>query len=194
VRFQLHIKALSAQYAAYRRVRQKPQMFSFVLGLIGSILGVLVAAYVGRLLDKHFQLPASSSTSDLAIEYPHQFRLRIAVFFASLMLPSFFLLAATIVTVLATNWLTDSFAIFLFGIFLSTGFIFNALAVFLRCPKCQKHVLIQWISAPPHGEQDPSVDSGVSTVKQINRDGRFHCMYCGQKFQVNQSRLKRFFW
>ena len=159
-------------------------MNSFLIAFVSSIAAGVVATFVMGLFNKHFQLPSKSFASDPIAQFPHAMALRIAASFAFLMTPAFLLLLVSIVATATHAWRNDEFALGSFGLFAGVEAAFFSFAFALRCPKCRKHVLLQWVSAPPHGEKDVNIDSGASTAHQVLWKQRFHCMYCGQQYQV----------
>ena len=159
-------------------------MNSFLIAFVSSIAAGVVATFVMGLFNKHFQLPPKSFASDPIAQFPYPMALRIAAFFAFLMTPAFLLLVVSMVATVTHVWRNDQFVFGSFGLFVGFEAAFFSFAFVLRCPKCRKHVLLQWVSAPTHGEKNINIDSGASAAHQVMWKQRFHCMYCGQQFQV----------
>lgn len=162
-------------------------MNSFLIAFAGSIAAGVIATIVSSLFNNHFQVPLKSFSSDRAVLYPHPVRLRIAAFSATLALPSFLVFLASMVMTITDVWRNEEFLWGSFGVYVGFMAVYFALALILRCHKCKKHVLLQWITAPPYGERDSDVDAGVSAVDGIVWKGKFHCMYCGQQYRVGDS-------
>jgi DNA-directed RNA polymerase subunit RPC12/RpoP len=60
--------------------------------------------------------------------------------------------------------------------------LYFTFAFSISCPKCTRHLLIQWTEHPPHAEKTKRVEGWAAIVLKVARNHDFLCMYCGQRF------------
>jgi len=158
--------------------------YSYEFAFLASFMGALVAAGVVHLLDKFVSVPTVSFIEAPVIPYPHGLRLRVAsyaVFCAwGLLLLCLGLLGWAIVSDVRYVHL----GIWTFAAFCGFFILYLALAITLKCPKCQERLTIQWTSEPRHTERMWGMDGWASVIVRVATTGKFRCMYCGQRFTL----------
>jgi hypothetical protein len=161
-------------------------LIAFVMtSLAGAAIGPLSTA-VASWCNKHFPPLAYSYGSDPAEPYPKMPLLRIAVCCVFFVWGSF--IAIMFVIVLASIGLISdarSLLIAFIAIFLSTWALYITIAFMIRCPKCMRHLLIQWTARPQHAEKTKlgaEVWAAIVLKAAMNKD--FQCLECGQWFSL----------
>jgi hypothetical protein len=159
-------------------------LIAFVLTfLAGVAIGPLSAA-VTSWCNKRFPPLTYSYGSDPGVPYPKAQLLRIAVFCMFLVLGSF--IAVIFLLILALIGLIPdvrSLLIATNAVFLGTGALYIAIASMIRCPKCTRHLLIQWTDRPQYVEKTKlGAEGGTAILLKAAMNHDFRCMECGQSF------------
>ena len=161
-------------------------MTSFAVAFLASLIGGVLATAIVALIDRYVPVPAQSFLAEPPVYFPRPFRLRAVSFLVVAVWLS--LIVFVVCLIVGLSSVRSGALIFgSFGAFVALAFAYLVLAFTLRCPKCQKHVTIQWGSEPPYGERVLGMDGWASVIAQVVLQRRFRCMYCGQQFLVARS-------
>src|SRR5687767_14339946 len=140
---------------------------SFEFAFLASFLGGLVAAGIVYLFDRFTSVPTTSLIDAPVIAYPHSSRLRAAcyaIFCAWILLP---LSVALLIVAAVTNFRFPHLAIWMLAAFCGFVVLYLALAITLKCSKCQERITIQWVSEPRHTERMWGMDGWASIVVRV---------------------------
>jgi len=168
-------------------------LIAFAVTFLAGMAVPLVTAVADRynsLYNKRFPALAYSYSSDTAEPYPKVQLLRIAICCVFLVWASFIAIMSVLILALI-GFISDgrSLLIAFITIFLSTGALYFAIALIIRCPKCMRHLLIQWVDRPPQQTEKTKLGAEVWAAivlkAAMNRD--FQCMECGQWFSLKPS-------
>ena len=172
----------------------KDYLIAFVIMFLGSIAAAWLSAALAGWANKRFPLLVQSCSSDPAQAFPKVRRLKTAAWGTFLAwgcivaLVSLPILAS--VGVVSNSHFLDSLFISTFAILLGTSALTITIGSLIRCPKCMRHLLIQWTERPPFAEKTKSgIDAWAAIVLRAGTNQNFRCMYCGQHFLMKPEGL-----
>lgn len=173
----------------------KDYLIAFVIMFLGSMAAAWLSAALARWANKRFPLLAQSCSSDPAQAFPKAWCLRTAAWGIFLVWGCIVALVSlpilVSVGVVSNSHFLDSLGIATFAILFSTSALSITIASIIRCPKCKRHLLIQWTEHPPFAEKTKlGVDAWAAIVLRAGTDQNFQCMYCGQHFLMKPERLQ----
>jgi hypothetical protein len=157
---------------------------SFAIGFFISVVGGFLASLLVNWLDRRFRLP-STSLGEAPVEFfPRPLLLRIGSI--SVVCAWACLLAFLLLVILASTGVYRSAwpAVGAIGSFFGLAVLYTFIAFTLRCPKCRRHVFVQWTTRPPHSEKFLGLEGWGALALKAAARGEFRCMYCGQRFVV----------
>jgi len=163
----------------------------FLAALATAVLG----AAFSRWANKKFPSLAQSYRSDPVEAFPQVWRLRTAVYSVCLtwasILSLVFLPILVRIGIVPDSPSVDALAIAMMVVFCSTAGLYFIFMSFIRCPKCLRHLLIQWTERPPHAVKTKfGIDAWAAIVVKAARNHEFQCMYCGQHFLMKPEVLQ----
>ena len=160
-------------------------MNTFAVAFVGSLVGGVLAGLFGQWADTRYRAPPVELGAANVVRFPRAALLRLTsliVFFVWSSIVGFFALLSA--TFLGFFRPPESLVLMALGFMLSCAALYLSLAFILRCPKCQRQVLIQMSSNPPHAEKLWQMDDWASVVVRILFLGCFRCMHCGQRYSI----------
>ena len=163
-------------------------MSTFTLSFLATFAGVIVVALIARRTDSKFRAPVPARNSGGPLEYPRAMQL---LFACRLVLVCWALLAAFMIGIALsfTGWRVINVAVpVVLGLFMTVAISYITIASFLRCPNCERHVIVQWVTHPPFEEKLYGLIGWAAVVVGVLMYRRFRCMYCGQDFHVTSTR------
>ena len=165
----------------------KDYLIAFVIMFLGSMAAAWLSAALARWANKRFPLLAQSCSPDPAQAFPKAWCLRTAAWGIFLVWGCIVALVSlpilVSVGVVFNSHFLDSLGIATFAILFSTSALSITIASIIHCPKCKRHLLIQWTEHPPFAEKTKlGVDAWAAIVLRAGTNQNFQCMYCGQHF------------
>jgi DNA-directed RNA polymerase subunit RPC12/RpoP len=158
-------------------------MNNFVLVLVATAAGGLLAGFLSHWADKRYLAPAPSASEEQ--RFPRTFLLKVAAI--TVMIAWLSILAFLVSIALAKTGfvsLTEPVALSMLGSLVSGAALYIVFSLMLRCPKCHHRVLVQENSSPPYTEEIWKMNGWASVVLRVVFMRRFRCMHCGQRYSA----------
>lgn len=163
--------------------------------LLAALTTAALGAVFSRWANKQFPPLAESYRSDPVEAFPQVWRLRTAVYSVCLTWAS--ILSLVFLPILVRIGIVphcpsvDALGIAMSVVFFSTALLYLIFMSLIRCPKCLRHLLIQWTERPPHAVKTKfGIDAWAAIVVKAARNHEFQCMHCGQRFFMKPEVLR----
>lgn len=150
--------------------------------LLGTLAAAMLAGLIGSVVDAKFRHPAREFSVSEIEPAPRLIVIRIAatfVFSAWVALVAFLL---SIVLAKANVWQSEPLTLGSLSLVVTAGVIYLAAAALVKCPKCGRPLLFQWVTQPKFAEPYRGLDGWASIIVRVVLRKPFRCMYCGQRY------------
>jgi hypothetical protein len=153
-------------------------MSSLLLTFLAMFLAVLLVSVI----DARFRHPTQVFSSAGIEPAPRMLLLRVAAVVVIAGWAALLIFVLAIILASTHLWQSEMLAYVSLAMVVGAGLFYLPAALAIRCSKCGRPLIFQWVTSPKFSEPYRGLNAWASIVVRVALRKSFRCMYCGQSY------------
>lgn len=150
--------------------------------LLLSFLAMCFAGLLVSMIDARFRHPAQVFLSAGTEPAPRLLLLRVTAVVVIAGWGALLVFVLAIILGATHLWQSEILVLGSLAIAVGAGLFYPLAAFAIRCSKCRRPLMFQWVTRPKFAEPYRGLNAWASVVVRVAFRKSFRCMYCGQSY------------